>query len=618
MRETPRQTSWPVLRPLQSVDGYLPIADHALIGDGQGCALVGRDTAIRWLCVPRFDSPPLVCGLLDSGRGGAIQLLRDPVVEAEQSYLPDSGVVVTTARTATGVVTVTDAFVLHPHARLEEEAAPGRGELLRHLAVASGHVAVHPRVHLRGGERVTVSGGGWLLRPHTQGDVELYLVADPPLLLEAAVVLEAGQQADMVLRWGPGSARQERPERQRMLAATTTAWRRWAGLIDYDGPQREMVRRSALTLKLLDQLPNGAIVAAPTSSLPEEIGGERNWDYRYTWVRDAAFTVYALRRIGLPYEAERFLGWVLDAVEREGRARVVYDLDGRKPPPERVDPDLEGYRGSAPVRWGNAAAGQSQHDVYGEILDCAYQWSAGGGNLDPHLWSQLATLADTAWTKAHEPDHGIWEVRSPGRRFTYSVAMCQVALDRAARLARRRGLPGDATGWAAHADQLREEIVTDAWDDEIGTLTERLGGGGLDASLLALPLRRVIPADHPRMIATTRAVSEHLGAGHGLLYRYLPEHSPDGLPGHEGAFLLCSFWLVDNLAAQGRLDAAMDLYESLCARAGNLGLLPEEIDPGSGAFLGNYPQAFSHIGVISSGINLTRRLAARRSAKKIR
>lgn len=599
------------LRPVRRTRGHLPIADYALIGDGNGCALVGRDTAIEWLCVPRFDCPPVICGLLDPRRGGVFRILAEDVLAASQMYVPDTGVVITRVQTAHGVAEIVDAFLLSPEADLGREDYAGAGELLRHVQVLAGRVAVHPDIQLRCGAERSKVWSGVLLRPGDPGVPELRMLLDPALDVDAPVVLESGHRADVVLRWAPGSARLQRADWPRNLAPTVSAWRRWAAEVDYDGPQRDLVRRSALTLKLLDYTQNGAIVAAPTSSLPEEIGGERNWDYRYTWVRDAAFSVYALRRIGLPREADRFLSWVLDAVERDGNPRVMYTLDGVRPPPEVLDQELSGYRGSRPVRWGNAAADQTQHDVYGEIADCVYQWARGGNVVDEQIWAHLITLAESAAAKARTPDHGIWEVRSSGRPFTYSVAMCQVALDRTARLGRSLGMPCEADRFAAEARGLYDLILSGAWDDGMQSLTEQLGGGALDASLLALPLRRVVPATHPRMIATTRAVEARLGAGDGLLYRYLPDSSPDGLAGHEGAFLLCSFWLVDNLAYQGELDRALQLYDSLCGRAGPLGLLPEEIDPTSGAFLGNYPQAFSHIGVISSGINLARSLANR-------
>jgi pentatricopeptide repeat protein len=397
------------------------------------------------------------------------------------------------------------------------------------------------------------------------------------------------------------------------LQATLEVWRGWTKHVDYDGPEAPLVRRSAITLKLLDHFENGAMVAAPTSSLPEAIGGPRNWDYRFTWIRDAAFSVYAFRRVGLWREARGFLGWVLDAVEPGGRPRVLYDLDGGAPPPEREDSELEGYRRSRPVRWGNAAADQRQHDIFGEILDCAFQWARHHGAIDEALWATLRDLVEAAAQEWHRPDRGIWEVRTVGRPFTYSAALCQVALDRGAQLAERFGLRGDVARWRATAERIRDAILEEAWDADVGSLTEYLGGGGLDASLLALPLRRVVPADHPRMVATAQAIVNRLGAGKGLLYRYRPEESPDGLPGHEGAFLLCSFWLVDNFAKQGRLDEALDLFESLCRRANPLGLLPEQIDPRTGAFLGNFPQAFSHVGLISSAVNLVRLMRGQRA-----
>ncbi len=593
--------------PVRQVDGYLPLEDYGLIGDWTAAALVGRDGAISWLCVPRFDSSPLFCNILDTARGGAFTVAPEGLVESRQFYEADSGVLVTEMRGPSGIVQLTDALLFHAGADLTEDTAAGRGELLRLVQVLDGQVRLRVVVEPRGGARAAPRSDGLRLRCALHPDLDLQLSSSVPLGgLRTTCDLKAGERLCLLLRWGKGTHRHHPIAPDESLQATVEIWRRWSRCFDYEGPQAPLVRRSALTLKLLDHFENGAIVAAPTSSLPEAIGGPRNWDYRYAWIRDAAFSVYALRRIGLVQEAAGFLGWVLDAVEREGHPRVLYDLDGNRSPPEREDPELAGYRHSRPVRWGNAAADQRQHDVYGEILDCAYQWAARGGKLDPALWARLRALADAAEKEWRQPDQGIWEVRTSGRVFTYSAALCQVALDRAARLAERFGLPGDIAGWKAAAARIVQAILEEAWDPQAAALTEHLCGGGLDASLLSLPLRRVIPADHPQMVATTAAVAARLGAGKGLLYRYLPDESPDGLPGHEGAFLLCSFWLVDNWAKQGRLDEATELYDSLCARANPLGLLPEQIDPGSGAFLGNYPQAFSHVGLISSGVNLAR------------
>jgi GH15 family glucan-1,4-alpha-glucosidase len=596
-----------VFQPVRTTDGYLPIEDHGLIGDLSTAALVGRDGGVTWLCVPRFDAPPLFCGLLDKKRGGGFWITPHDLRESRQFYLDDSGVLVTELRAAAGTLRLTDALTLRSGADLSEGYAVARDELLRVGRVTHGTVALRMELMPRDDVTVLRESNGWRLQLKDRPELELYLVSSLPLDgLQTTVTLQEGDEFHLALHWGRTTHRYQPTDQNEVLQQTVSAWQRWLTSFEYGGPQAPLVRRSALTLKMLDYAASGAIMAAPTSSLPETIGGVRNWDYRYTWIRDAAFSVYALRRIGIATEAWAFLAWVLDAVERHGKPKILYNIDGEDPPPEFEDPHLEGYRRSSPVRWGNGAASQTQHDVYGEILDCAFQWASPGGEMNARLWERLRSLVEQAREKWRTPDHGIWEVRTPGRLFTYSVALCQVALERGARIAEQFGLPGDIAGWRHEAGTITQAILDEAWDPTINSLTEQLGGGGLDASLLALPLRRVIPADHPKMIATTKAVVDRLGAGNGLVYRYLPDESPDGLPGHEGAFLLCSFWLVDNLAKQGRVDEAMELYESLCNRANPLGLLPEQIDPGTGAFLGNFPQAFSHIGVISSGINLAR------------
>ncbi|WP_437563188.1 glycoside hydrolase family 15 protein [Sorangium sp. So ce542] len=605
------------LSALRGDRGYLPLEDHGLIGDGTTAALVGRDGAVVWLCAPRFDAPPVFCRILDAARGGAFTVSPDILVASGQRYIEDTGILVTEMQGPTGLLRVTDALTLRAGADLAEDAPAGRAELLRLAEVVEGTVEVRIDVAPYGGAEVTQERDGLRFYCRARPELELWLASSLDLTGPARTVrLRAGERLHVALRFRSAHrSRAVAPEQR--LEATADAWRRWASGIRYDGPARSLVRRSAITLKLLDHFESGAMVAAPTSSLPEVIGGGRNWDYRYAWIRDAAFAVHSLRRIGLAAEAWGFLGWALDAVDRDGRPKVLYDLDGELAPPEEICDALEGYRGSRPVRWGNAAAEQQQHDVFGEIIDCAYQWASGGGEIRPALWRRLAPLLEGAAREWRQPDHGIWEVRSAGRPFTYSAALCQVALDRGWRLAERYGLPGDVDGLRRTAEEIRRAILEEAWDPRVGAITSALGGGPLDASALALPLRRVIPADHPRMIATTEAIAAGLRAGDGLLYRYLPGEYDDGVAeSDEGAFLLCSFWLVDNLTGQGRLDEALSLYEELCARASPLGLLPEQIEPATGAFVGNFPQAFSHVGLIASGVSLARALGPRARAQE--
>ena len=598
-----------VMKTLDPIGGHLPIEDHGLIGEGKTAALIRRDGRIAWLCVPRFDSPPLFCSLLDAVRGGHFTVTPDHIQESRQYYEPDTAVLVTEMKNPQGVVRLVDFCPLIAGADLSEDLPASRGELLRTLTALEGCVTVRIEIEPHGGGEATPRNGGLSIRCHWQPNLTVHLSASMPLTgMRSTFTLKRGQSLVVLLRWRQSHHLTTSFDADRLYRDTVSVWKQWLSRLKYDGPQDGLVRRSAITIKLLDYFENGAIVAAPTSSLPEVIGGTRNWDYRYAWVRDAAFSVYALHRIGLSHEAAGFLSWILDRVERDGSPRVMYDLDGRIPTTERIDCELEGYRGSKPVRWGNAAALQRQHDVFGEILDCAYQWAAHHGSIPDNLWRRLSALAEAAGREWRTPDQGLWEVRTPGRPFTYSAALCHVALDRAARMAGRFNLPGPSEAWQRSAEDIRAAILEEAWDARMNALSQHLGGGGLDAGLLALPLRRVVPADHPKMVATTQAICDRLGAGQGLIYRYLHEESPDGIRGGEGAFLLCSFWLVDNLAKQGRLDEALHLYDSLCARAGPLGLLPEQIDPSSGAFLGNYPQAFSHIGVISSGVNLARTL----------
>src|SRR5215475_1706158 len=383
----------PTFRPVRRRSAYLPLEDLGLIGDGATAALVGRDGSIPWLCVPEFDADPLFCGLLDHARGGQFSVTPEDLLEARQRYETDSGVVTTEMRTATGLVRITDALVLRSRADLTDDAPAGRGELVRSVAMLAGNARIDVRVEPRGGAQARPAFSGLEARASSRPDLRLHLRANRPLTgLHSVHELAEGDRLDLVLSWGRFH-RHHRFDADAMLRETAEAWHLWMTNFHYDGPQEPLVRRAAITLKLCDHWANGSLVAAPTSSLPAPVGGVRNWDYRYTWIRDAAFAVFALRRIGFASEADAFLGWVLDAFEQSRWPRIMYTLDGDRIPDEWEDGELEGYRRSAPVRWGNGAADQLQHDVYGEVLDCADQWVKGGGGRDEHLWARLASLA---------------------------------------------------------------------------------------------------------------------------------------------------------------------------------------------------------------------------------
>src|SRR5262245_48777469 len=479
----------PAFRPIRMHDGYPPLADLGLIGDGATAALVGLDGVIRWMCVPSFDSEPLFCALLDHGRGGELTVAPEGLVEARQRYEPDTGVLITELRSDTGLVRLTDALALRSGADLTDDAPANRGELVRSAVVLDGSVRLRVNVQPRGGAQPRAAFNGLAVECPRHPSLRLHLRSNRTLTgLQTTHDLRQGDQLDLVLSWGR-LHRHHPLDAAARLRETNDAWRRWMTGLHYEGPESAMVRRAAITLKLCDQWAHGSLVAAPTSSLPAPVGGIRNWDYRYTWIRDAAFGVFALRRIGFVNESDAFLGWVLDAFERSQDPRIMYTLDGDRIPAEWEDGELEGYRRSAPVRWGNGAADQRQHDVYGEVLDCADQWVKAGGRLDPDLWEGLSQVADAAGTAWREPDQGIWEVRSSGRIFTYSAAMCQVALDRAAAIGDRLGLTGPIARWRSEAAELREAILTSAWNEDAKTLSEHLDGdAGVDASLLQLPL----------------------------------------------------------------------------------------------------------------------------------
>ncbi|HEU4403976.1 MAG TPA: glycoside hydrolase family 15 protein [Polyangiaceae bacterium] len=607
---------------------YQPIENYGLVGNLRTAALVGLDGSVDWLCLPRFDSPSVFGALLDAGKGGRFRI-APPLegVRHKQFYWPDTNVLITRFLHPDGIGQVEDFMPIGPG----DEALPA--QLVRRVRVVRGQMpfrlecrpafdyarAPHEAFLDQRGARFEAPG------------LRLDLAATRPLRPEAGGGASAeftlchGESAVFVLSApGPGEVAPACPgeaEAEAWSRQTIAYWRRWLSKCTYRGRWREQVQRSALALKLLTYRPTGAIVAAPTTSLPEGIGGVRNWDYRYTWIRDASFTLYALLRIGFTEEADHFMGW-LEARWREeksacdGPLQLMYAIDGRPELPEFELPHLEGYRGSRPVRVGNAAHGQLQLDIYGELMDSAYLYNKHAAPLGYDAWTRLRRLVD--WVSKHwtREDEGIWEVRGPRRHFVYSKLMCWVALDRGLRLADKRSFPADRLAWLKARDQIYEEIMRRGFSPARNAFVQSYGAEGLDASLLLMPLVFFTAPNDPRTLATVDAIRQPFERGglaaDGLVYRYQPGETDDGLPGGEGTFNMCSFWLVEALTRAGRLDHARledarALFEQMLGYANHVGLYAEQTGP-SGEALGNFPQAFTHLALISAAFNLDRAL----------
>ncbi len=590
------------------IDGYARIEDYALIGDGRTAALVARDGSIDWLCLPNFDSPSVFAALLDVERGGRFELQPTVPFDAQQRYVPDTNVVETVFSTSAGAVRVVDALTL-PDGHLEPmrelarsiEGISGAVRLRWRLAPRFDYGRVAPRWEHRGGMSVATDGAEAVALSTWDAGEATISGGDCCGEFEA----RDGTRALLAMStaYAEPLIRSPRRDVESRVAGTIDFWRRWSRARPYDGPWTDAVRRSALVLKALIFSPSGASVAAPTTSLPEWIGGERNWDYRFCWIRDSNFLIDALLDLGCYEEARSLFWWFMHATAlTEPKLHVLYRLDGGPGVPERVVP-LGGYRRSAPVRVGNGAIDQVQLDIYGALFETAWLYSKGHHTLDRDTGVVLARVADRVCAIWRCPDSGIWEVRNGPFHFTHSKAMCWAALDRAVRLAARGELPSrHADRWRREAAAIVDFIESRCWSPTLRSYTRAAGADAVDASLLMLPTIRFPNAE--RVADTVDAVGRLLREG-DFVYRY---RADDGVPGGEGCFLNCSFWLVSALARTGRVDAAAALMDRLVGRASTLGLYSEEVDPATGGFLGNFPQALVHLALIEAAVAIGKRL----------
>ena len=602
------------------MNGYKPIEDYGAIGDLRTVALVGLDGAIDWCCLPNLDSPSVFGALLDDQRGGRFGVAPERVQGREQRYLEGTNVLETILEAEHGRLVITDFM---PLSGSIEGCGGSRTEsaIYRVLRAEGGPVEVvvewMPRFdYAQATTQVMRAPGGFL----SWGGSASLVLAGVPEELEIAedglgqfvrgrFELHPGERRVLVTRWGAEHVDATLDAAQISLEETVATWRAWLDKEDatgdraWAGAHRDAIVRSELALKLLTNADTGAIAAAATTSLPEELGGVRNWDYRYVWIRDAALTAQALFALGHQADAQAFVSWVeraAQAGEHDWGLQIMYGLHGERELDEAELPQLEGYRRSSPVRIGNGAADQLQLDIYGELISAAYELHRLGGTLESEVRDFLPHVADQACGQWQTPDYGLWELRNGPFHFVYSKVMVWMALDRALQLAREGVIRGDEGRWRRTRRQIREEVLERGFDPELGAFKQSYERSVLDASNLLFPLQEFLPFEDPRVQSTLDRTLEGLTES-GLVYRY---RADDGIAGGEGAFGLCTFWLVDALALSHRLDAASEVFEGLLSRANHLGLYSEQFDPGTGAFLGNFPQAYTHLGLINSAIYL--------------